>query len=529
MSFIKQNIAALSIFLLALGIRLAFWPLSDIIDSDAVSRVFIAEIWLTNPTLVWSGVWPSMHTYLNAAFIALFNNRVWPPVLLHILLGSLLTLPIFGIAKRLFNSSTAIVAGLLVALNPLLIRNSLLPMAEIPHALFVMCSMYFILKGLDHQNKNQINIVLAGLCITVATGLRYEAWLTLLLFGLIILAHKKIKSAFVFGLFGLIFPIGWMWGNYIDYGNPFYGADYATWYNVDFMGVNNQLSRSLWLQRVLFFPLSVIHFLPFGLSIIIVVVYLFKLVTRKIEFVKAVWLFPFFIFLGIMVLKATQGTLLLQQRFSLGLLVFAIPYVGVLFGSFKLKNKHLGLSLLLIATFIPVSFWLRDKPILEKLIPQGELKNAIAEIRYFNFDQLMAIPQLKKPERIRVLQKIESTLTQGTPLIIDFIDWESSYYISYHSGVRAELITTLPAEHLNAEPGFAEVEWMIQYPNWAEKGVAVLIKNSPHYHHAKQANGKYAMELNKSLVPLLLKDSLETAMIFTFDTKLVKQAYSESQ
>jgi hypothetical protein len=450
---------------------------------------------------------------------------VWPPILLHILFGSLLVLPLYGIAKRLFNENAAIVVGILAALSPLLIHNSLLPMAETPHALFVVTGMYCVVSALQTQSQRNKSywFIAGGLCITIATGLRYEAWLTLILISGIILYNKQWKGLVLFGVFAMIFPTGWMIGNYLDHGNPFYGADYATWYNLDFHGVNENINDFERLRRTWFYPISMLHFLPYGIAFIAAFGMLIALIRKRISLNVFMWFIPFCIFLPIMISKAVGGTLLTQHRFAITLLVLVLPFVGVLVS--KRWNRHLvlGTTLVVAGFYLFQSRKIHHTPSWEKLLPESQFKTMFTDNRFYTFNQLEPIPKLVDTSGYETLNTLKPYLKNNTPLILDFVGWENSYFIGYHSGVRPELITFLPAKELNTDVGFLEMLWLRAYPNISSKGIVMLAKGSKYYELAQEENSNsMSIPIEDQRISLTLIDSIGSNLIFTFDTEFFK-------
>jgi len=515
------------IFLAALVVRLLYFQKSEVIDSDAVSRVIIAEVWLIWPSWIPSGIWGPFHTYLNAIPIYLFGERVISPVILHCLIGSLLVIPVYRFSERLFNANTGILAGLIVAFSPVVIRSSLQPMAEIPHAFFIASAMLFLLNGLQKEEERMKWFLLSGLFMTIASGFRYEAWVLIALFSLVIALLGKWKSLPWFWITAMIFPTIWMVGNYLEYGNIIYGADYATYYNTVVHGVNENLTELTWYKRVIFFPMSLFHIYPLPLLALLVPLLLFRIIKSQISGLQLVWIAPLIILLSVFIFKASGGTLLLQHRFSITLLLLLLPFSSVLIP--KKHPKIISTIIILIIGFhLFNSETLKDKRLVEKVIPESLLKTAVAEVRWDSFYQLQSSPKLANDDAKNLLMITEALRIKDMPIIIDFFGWETTYNFALKSGVEAEKIVFLSPDVLHAEQGFKELERYVEYQTNSEYGIVILKENSGHMKKLIEENGKLHMSYKGYLIPLEQMDRIESIFIYKFDTKILKNIEDES-
>lgn len=99
-------------------------------------------------------------------------------------LGTLTILMIFLIARRLYGVAVAILAAILMAVNPLHTQNSHYATVDVPMTAFLAISLYFIIR--IAQGGRWWDYLLAGLFAGIATATKYPA---ALLFVPIILAH----------------------------------------------------------------------------------------------------------------------------------------------------------------------------------------------------------------------------------------------------------------------------------------------------------------------------------------------------
>jgi len=129
-------------FVLRLLLRL-LWP-HYVPTGDAITYALIAQSLFTNyglPELLF--YFPPVFPFLMATANLLLRDVVVPGQIVSILTGSLLVIPTYRLAQVLFASRrAALVAGVLVVVNPLLLGHSLTGLSESTHALFLLLGLY---------------------------------------------------------------------------------------------------------------------------------------------------------------------------------------------------------------------------------------------------------------------------------------------------------------------------------------------------------------------------------------------------
>jgi len=93
--------------------------------------------------------------------------------LVALIMGSLLPLPIFGIAARLFNRRVGLVAALLIVLHPVLVHLSFSVLSEGPYIALLMSAVYLAVRAMDKASTKMW--VLVGGAFGLAYLLRAEA------------------------------------------------------------------------------------------------------------------------------------------------------------------------------------------------------------------------------------------------------------------------------------------------------------------------------------------------------------------
>jgi tetratricopeptide (TPR) repeat protein len=102
----------------------------------------------------------------------------------------------YQIAKQFSGSIGALFAAWVLAVNPLLIKESHLVNVDTPLTFFVMLSVYYSIRLLTHPTRK--NFVFVGVVIGLATATKYTGALLLsLLLGVHLLRSQSIKEAFL--------------------------------------------------------------------------------------------------------------------------------------------------------------------------------------------------------------------------------------------------------------------------------------------------------------------------------------------
>jgi hypothetical protein len=417
-------------------LKICILPFTAIVDADAVSRIFIAQRWLDAPHLITEGVWAPFHHYLNAAIISLTNSPIYAPVWVQLFFSIATLIPLYYFTKLIFSAKGAIFSTIVYALSPAVFRNSFMPLSETPYAFFVILSTYLLIKAIQ-QNKLPY-FIYAGIALTIAAGLRYEAWILIALFTGILLIQRKYKGMMVFWACAMLFPTFWMLVGHIYHNDFLFGVSGAYQWNIELLGVNENINSVELVKRHLFFPLSVfIHLHPaIALLTFWIIGYLIvkKLLTKN----QLIWLLPFLVLMTSFIIKAENGTLLLQHRFTISLLLFIVPFFSLFFEHFTSKKWQYGIGFILL-TAIPFSF-ISNRPNYYKWIPNETLSMAIKEIQLDTDADMEAIPHFKNKAVITMKKEIAKHIHPNSGLLLDFTGWDNTFYWALHSGIHPNQI-----------------------------------------------------------------------------------------
>lgn len=470
------------LLLMAIGlvVRFALLPFSQTIDADAVTRIFMAYNWLNDPSLITSAVWLPLHLYFNAAAIWISGDLVNGPKIMNILFAVATVIPLYKFVRNEFNREGAFFATLTYLFIPIIIRNSLQALSGIPYAFFIVLALYYLSQGRKTQQQLKYGI-LAGLAITLAGGFRYEAWLLIAVFTGILFFQKQWKMMIAFMVFSMIVPGFWMAGCYIDKGDIFYGPNGAYQWNVVLSGVNDSISFEQYIRRIFFFTVSW-FFLLTPVVAFLTVFYTIK--NRKNPAISRntwLWIIPFVVLYLIFIYKALEGTLLLQHRFTLSLILTSLPFYALMFqdGKFLKIKRIIAVSVVVLS--IPYSFLNRD---------------------------INSLPRLKDQGTVDLVELINSKTTDpaNESFIIDFIGWENTYYLSLKSDILPENIFRVNG----ATHGKVYVKFLKKVLDGRAEGF-LLLKNekSKLDEHFEQQNDSLIV-IEKAGVKLHLKELVYT-------------------
>ncbi|PCJ78148.1 MAG: hypothetical protein COA57_16285 [Flavobacteriales bacterium] len=391
------------LFFAALTVKIILLPFAQTVDCDAVSRIFLSLQWLENPHWITNSVWGPFHFYLNGIALWLYKDHIITPKLVNILFSCASIFPFYHFTKREFDAKGAFFATVLLVISPVLFRNSFQALAGTPFLFFVILSMNWISKSLS---ENKISFaLLSGLAITIAAGFRYEAWLLMALFFVVVLWRKSWKSAFVFALLASVFPFIWTWHTWQETGHllhpyaPILNAAEPANQNLDFEG---------WLRKGWYFPFS--WLLCVGpITAFFILKYITKIIKNRQEHdTQFHWLLPLFVVLIVFLIKSFNGSLLNQHRFTGTLVVLSLPFFSY-FGS-EVFNYRKKLFVAITITTVGLSY-------------------------VYNTKGITMIPRLKDKSTLEAAQIIKNNVSENSALIIDFDGWENTWFYALRSGL----------------------------------------------------------------------------------------------
>jgi 4-amino-4-deoxy-L-arabinose transferase-like glycosyltransferase len=161
---------------------------------------------------------PPFFNFILGFFYNIFETSFYISKLVNVLIGTLVIIPTYLIARKFGSERVALVVSALIAFNPIIIGHSLESEVRLITVYFALTSIYFFLKGKEFWAYSGI-----------MTGLLYithYAPATILIFSylvhFLISARRQIfsKNTLVMALIALLVVSPWLARNYDVFGDP---------------------------------------------------------------------------------------------------------------------------------------------------------------------------------------------------------------------------------------------------------------------------------------------------------------------
>jgi hypothetical protein len=162
----KKNLLIILLFTFASRVIFLHWNSGEYTDGIIQMTLFTAA--------KENSFYPPLYSFLILLVNYLFHNLETSAKLISMLAGTLSVIPVYLIAKRLFNSRTGIYAAILVAVSPEIWRWQIRVMTDSLFTFFFLLSIYFLLKKED-VNASKHNSKPADCRLPTAYSLAF-AW-----------------------------------------------------------------------------------------------------------------------------------------------------------------------------------------------------------------------------------------------------------------------------------------------------------------------------------------------------------------
>ena len=225
---------------------------------DAPVRIELAERWARHPHL-WHGyleTWQfgPLHLTLIGALARLLGDRLFAARLLSFACGLLSVWLLYRVAEAERGAKAAAWAALALALSPLHIQSSATGASE---AVFLAFFLGALLLALRRRT------LLAALLLGAAGLVRYDGWLYLPLFGLLLLRRQRdLARAAGFCALAAAPALFWMWVNAHWAGDPLAPIHHI---DRDHAGL---VAKAIAAQGALAWRLQSLFFWPFAVCVV---------------------------------------------------------------------------------------------------------------------------------------------------------------------------------------------------------------------------------------------------------------------
>lgn len=434
----------------ALAVRILVLPWSHTVHADAVSRIHIAYEWLLDPHYIREGYWGPLHHYLNAFSMLLLPGKVAGPVALNILFASLTAVPLYGFTLNTFGSRRgAVFAALLYVFAPMVMWTSLQALSEVGYGFFLAMTLFALSEGV-RNTKGMGTALGAGLLLTCAAALRYEAWVLIAVLTGVVFLLRGWRYTAIFWAASMVFPATWMIGNHLEFGDALYSVNQNDVWNMAKEGINDDVTPVLRTQRALFFPWSFMLNVSPLCGLLLLAGMIRAIVKRRLGWRQWLWLLPFVVMAVVFQRKAWDGSLMLHHRFVVTWLVLLLPFMALVFLGAQWTRLRNTLMIVGLASVVPLSFvW--NRVYYTERFGEGRLWQALDELTMANYRELEVVPRLPGPETEVLLGLINLKAVPGEGLLLDFHGWDRTYHLLLHALPNTMVVGGAKHEEYHAE------------------------------------------------------------------------------
>ncbi len=482
---------------LGLFVRLIAIPFSATNEADAVSRIFRGWRLLSEPELITHGVWGPLHFYLISGAMLICENPVFSPMLLNILFSVTTVVPLYLFIRQEWEELSALYVSAAYILYPPAIYNSLMAVSEVPFVFFVSLSLLTISMA-RKNNGNWKNALTAGLCLTLAGALRYEAWVLIPLMGLLLWNRKKLLSVFLIA--SILFPCYWMLGNYLYYNDALYSVNAATYWQVNISEINKNLSIDKIIDRITFYPKTIFWGLTPLVSSACLLGMVFSLIKKNRQ---CVWLIPLVGLLIVFMYKSLNGSLLLRTRYSLILGLFTLPFAAETINCFSAYHRRKLIAFILIATMIPLSY--------VRFVLPWKIASHIP-------NPIQAIPNVSPRARALSAELTNQMRNRNEGLILDFFGWEETFFVALMTKKNPKDILIMPGVRTQK----VKTTKLKKLLNIRKTGLLLRKSNSDFLHIEKTNQGKFLLKFDGLQKQLILKKLSHVGGVSFFRYRVLK-------
>jgi hypothetical protein len=175
-NFFARNRDLVLLMALVVMLRAAVCILTNNQAGDADQRAILAAEWAHAPYWIWSGPWIPLHFYVTGMLTWILGDPIIAGKALSFVTGSLTLIPLFQLTQRLFDRTTATVAGVFFAIYGVHIGLSSIVMSEAPFALFAVWGLDVFFRESVSESPRLRGLLGSAALIAIAGGFRQEAW-----------------------------------------------------------------------------------------------------------------------------------------------------------------------------------------------------------------------------------------------------------------------------------------------------------------------------------------------------------------
>ena len=444
------------LMVLAALLRIIGLRWAHVAHGDAVSRIFLVWQDLQNPSAFLSSTWGMLHFLFMAAALRIWFDPIHSPVLMHIIFSVATAVPLYFWVRREWGKTPSLYVTAASLFYPVAIRQSYLPLTEVPFVFFAVCAANFVSAA--RQKQSAANSLLAGLFQTFACAIRMEGWLLIPMFAVLLRSNRKLMAVFL--IVACLYPCHSMLQNYFASGDPLPWVSIAKDWQIKVSGVNENLSAATVVARLLYFP----SVLLFGMTPLL----FFACIAGAVLIVRErrserEWLLPVIGLICIFMIQAARGLLLLEIRYSLILGYLLLPFAGEIVRRFEHSPNLKVFAFLVLISLVPFSY---ARVVYARVVGPA-VSNPIPA-------DLEVIPKVSH-RAVRVSHQVVNRLRNTNEgLILDFFNWKDTRYVALMSKLYPSQIWFMPGARYEK----LEVENFAEFLKLHSKGIFIVVDHS---------------------------------------------------
>lgn len=452
----REVTLGLLLVLLLAAARVVLLPLATTDGGDSASRVWGSIRWLEDPHLITHGVWGPLHYYLIAFALWLWPDPVSGPVGLHVLVGVATPLLVYAFTRTaIAGPRAALLVAATYAIYPIAIRNSLSVRSEVPFVLLLLGAMIFVELARGDRGSWK-HAVAAGISLTLAAMLRYEAWMLIPLLALLLWRKPRLMGVFV--ACALVHPVFWMVGNGIHSGDPLYSINWASRSEREGMG-RAMMPLSTRIIRAFEYPGLILRGMTVPIGVIAVAGAIVALVNRER---CRVWLLPVAGLTLLLMWGIARGALVPKINYTTTIGTMLFPFAAVIWRRLGVENWPVRRLMVLGAAIIGLMVFSM----------RWSWMNAVGLVELKSFHP---VPTIQNQDAALTLPAIINRHMPGEPaLITDFYGWGVGNHVALLTRIERDrilLVTGAPNLDIGLERMSA---FLARYP----EGILVALEGS---------------------------------------------------
>lgn len=348
--------------------------------NDAAARLLQAKEWYIEPNYIPGNlIWLPLYYPLVLMLVPLGFDTLMSSKIITLML-SVFTIPVFySAAKKIFNTTTALVATLFLAINPFHVLYSSFAMSENLFLFFVVTSFFFLVKFID-KNNNKF-ILLSSVFINAACMIRYEGWILAGMFPLYLFSLRKdVRLSVLYFIGNTLLAIIYCLVSYTTHEILIYGVYIAS------ADVQADLAtRKNHLQHIYSRFSSELVF-PVWQYILLVASIIYSAVKRY----KLSYLFVWMVLFSISAFKVFTGSSQPFWRYFSFTLIMLLPYSAHFIAQLVKNNKNVLSGILLSAILLTIP----------SILQSYQYRKAMSEAPTDYKEACATLKKIKKPKEI---------------------------------------------------------------------------------------------------------------------------------